>query len=350
MMCLKYTRNEDLQRMNRMTINNASQKNLEMNKSRVFFNIKQHLQTEKSWEKGLIIIIEAISLLGFERGSIFLVNPVAKTLDSHIGKGTYPPEKTVSVSLMETECFAVNCVREKKTIHITRAQPKLQFIPEATSSVWVPILVQNEVFGVLMGYTTKGSIQKEAVTDLEKLAEMCANFIEKTHISVQPKLEKKQEPEKEYHLDNFTVYIVAETRPKKSFAMFCSLVAQGAPGLVVTRTYPKKIKKEYNLTEVPFLWLSQSGIRDSIDPTDLSKLNYVIGKSTQKCQKSVILIDGLEYLITHTNFENVLGYLIELKKIIEISNSWLIIPLHKEALLTREYNKLKREFIVLDSE
>ena len=96
------------------------------------------------------------------------------------------------------------------------------------------------------------------------------------------------------------------------------------------------------------LWLSRTETKDAINPDDLPKLSYIIDDFTRKSTESVILLDGLEYLIIHTGFETVLKYLHELRDIITLNNSRLIMPVNRETLSSKDSNMLEREFTIVE--
>lgn len=316
--------------------------------------VKKKLQTEIGWEKGMITIVESVINLGFERCGILLVNLLRKTLDFHFGMGAELPEEGTSVPLSDLEYFGVRCIREMRTIHVTDYDPSQgrQITSESDSFVWVPIIFQGEVFAALAAdnVQSKRMITVEDVKDLEILAGMCAAFIDRTRILIEPVAEKTLRTEVTHWLDPLEGYIVIEKKTAKSFEIFVDLVTHGIPGFVVSREHPKKIRRKYNLVRTPVMWLSRSKIENSITPNDLPKMNHIIRNFTQKSEESVILLDGLEYLITQISFDVVIKYLQELKDLIVLNNSRLIIPLHRNALTDKEYSILEKEFTILTSE
>ena len=318
-------------------------------KIEILLETKQNLEKERNWEKGLVTIIENTSNLGFEQVGVFLVNTLKNTLDFHFGVGDNLPELNMSLSLKDHEYFGVTCVREKKIIHVKDASTaEGKQITRSHSFVWVPIVVRDEAFAAIAaGNVSSRPITEEEVKDLEILAGMCAAFIDRTRVLVEPVAEDVLKTEFKYWLDPSEGYIVLEKKPKKSFEIFVDLVTHGIPGFVISRTHPEKIARKYKLTKTPLVWLSRSGRENAISPDDLSKLRYIIEDFAKKSGESVILLDGLEYLITQTGFEPVLMYMQELKDAIVLSNSRLIIPLHKETLAKREHSALEREFTIL---
>ena len=199
---------------------------------------------------------------------------------------------------------------------------------------------------------------------MEILAGTCAAFIDRTRIQIEPVAEKELKTKIKYPLDPGEVYIVLEEKSKKSFEIFKDLVTHGILGLVVSREYPKKLKEEHNLQKIPMLWLSEIGIEGSImpddpsklleiegsiNPNDLDQLGFFIENTIKKGADSVILLDGLEYLITCRGFETMLKYLYRLKDKAILGNSRLIIPLNEGTRSSEELNRLKREFTIRDT-
>lgn len=317
----------------------------------VLLNTKQKLQKEEKWERGLVTIAKGMSKLGFERCGIFLVNTVRKTLDYHFGRGVDLPEEGTSVSLNDSAYFGVRCILERRTIYVKEHSQRKgkQIFSESDSFVWVPIIVQNESFAALAADNIKSGkpITDEDVKDLEILAGMCGVFIDRTRISVEPVPEETLKTEIKHWLDPAEGYIVVEKIPERSFEIFCDLVTHGIPGFVISREHPDKLKKRYNLMKTPLLWLSRLEMGNTIHPDSISKLVYIIRDFTKQSEESVILLDGLEYLITQTCFDTVLYYLQELKDVIVMNSSRLIIPLHKDVLTRQEYGILEREFKIL---
>ncbi len=316
-------------------------------------NTKQELQQQPSWEEGLVTIVESMGRLGFERSAVFLVDPMKKTLESHYGAGAQLPEN-ITVSLSETEYFGVQCVLEKKTIYVKDSflVEGKQMTPDSSSFVWVPIVVQGEAFAALAADNVESNnlVTEEDVKDLEILAGMCAAFIDRTRVLIEPIAEKSLSTELKYWLEPGEGYIVVERKPEKSFDVFCDLVTHEIPGFVVSRIYPEKIKRKYKLVKTPMVWLSKTQTENSLDPNDLSKLIYTIKNFTKKSKESVVLLDGLEYLITQTDFAGVLKSVRMLKDIIVLNNSRLLIPLHADALSKEENSLLEREFKLLSFE
>ncbi|MGD2247304.1 MAG: PAS domain S-box protein [Candidatus Methanofastidiosia archaeon] len=324
-------------------------------RTEIILYTKQKLQTEQNWKEGLTSITKSVTKLGFDQCAIFLVNPQRKTLDFQFGEGVQLPDPGTSVSLKDTEYYGVKCITQKKPIYVKDSKAKkvkgkqisFENMQSAQSFVWIPIIVQGEAFAAIAAGNTQKMVTEEDIKDLEMLAGMCSAFIDRTRILTESIAEKQLETECKYWLDPAQCYIITEKRPRISFDVFVDLVTHGIPGFVITREYPDKLRKKYNLVKTPTLWLTMTKTANALSPEDLPKMNYIVGNFTRKSEDSVVLLDGLEYLITQTTFREVLRYLQELKDMVTMNNSRLVIPLHTGTLSPEEYTFLEREFVIL---
>lgn len=169
---------------------------------------------------------------------------------------------------------------------------------------------------------------------------------------------KKEEPVKKecivkkfktkFFLEPSTTYIVKEAKAEKSFRIFNDHVRAGKAGLIITRINPNRIKNVYKDSKVKVVWLTELNEDNCIAPTPMEEITYLIKEFLEKSGCSVVLLDGIEYLIYHNTFEKVLLFLQNLKDLISISNSNLLIPSNKEIIKKQEIELLDREFEVYE--
>ncbi|MCK7579513.1 MAG: DUF835 domain-containing protein [Chromatiales bacterium] len=103
-----------------------------------------------------------------------------------------------------------------------------------------------------------------------------------------------------------------------------------------------KIRSKFELGETPIVWLSNVGKEDSLRPKDLEKLNYSLEQFLTQ-GKGVVLLDGLEYLITNNNFLTVLRFVQSLRDQVAINNSIMMMVLNPSTLDANELNLLEKE-------
>lgn len=110
--------------------------------------------------------------------------------------------------------------------------------------------------------------------------------------------------------------------------------------------HPKKVRVTYGLQKTPILWLSTVGTEDAIDPKDLAKINHLVNQFLKRATDSIVLLEGIEYLIIQNNFEKVIKALNSLNDYITISGSRLLVPVSPKTLSEKELSILEKEFRV----
>ncbi len=146
-------------------------------------------------------------------------------------------------------------------------------------------------------------------------------------------------------------YLVKEYRPEKSFKLFLSAVDCGCTGLYISRTNPEQIRKEHKLDTdfqlisdlISIRWLTESLSSADAIPPEPDQMFALISDFIRKNEKTVILLDGLEYLIGHANFEQILRFVQGLKDKIGVRDARMIIPINPHALSEKEMALLERE-------
>ena len=108
------------------------------------------------------------------------------------------------------------------------------------------------------------------------------------------------------------------------------------------------MRKKFGLEKTPILWLSSAEKEYAVAPNKLSELFYKMNTFMEEGEKNVIMISGIEYLITQNNYLSVLKFLQLLNEQIAISNAILLVPLEKDSLPAQDYKLIERELTPLD--
>jgi isoleucyl-tRNA synthetase len=143
-------------------------------------------------------------------------------------------------------------------------------------------------------------------------------------------------------LKDASTYLVKEEQPDETYRLFVEAVRAGRKGLCVTRVYPHKVREKYGLTDLPVLWLSNVGKEDAVRPKDLEKLSLAIEGFLTR-EKGVLIIDGIEYLITNNNFITVLRFVQAIRDQVAISGAVLLFSVNPSTLDTHQLTLLERE-------
>jgi len=122
----------------------------------------------------------------------------------------------------------------------------------------------------------------------------------------------------------------------------CSKHQSRPQGLIVSRQYPREIRASHFLQTTPILWLSTVSGKDYMDPAKLNMLTDYIVNFLERSQNGVVLVDGLEYLVTSNDFQRVLKAVDRWTESAMTSNSRLIVSADPRAFELKELALLER--------
>lgn len=147
-------------------------------------------------------------------------------------------------------------------------------------------------------------------------------------------------------------YLIKEERFERSLAVFSDLVKFGSTGLCLTVKHLDILKETYDVKDFncECIWLSTSGEKDAIDPSNLTAIHGKVSEFTKNKENSVVLFLGLEYIITVNEFEKSLKFLNSIINAMVTNNSRLIIPIDPETLDSRELSLLEKSLIEIKDE
>ena len=162
-------------------------------------------------------------------------------------------------------------------------------------------------------------------------------------------MEKATKSAKRYELRRGFGYIVKEQKPVKSFEIFVDQVTHKIQGLCVTRQHPDIIREEWGLEKTPIIWLSNQLGKVYVNPTNISILSDTIIRFVEKSGDSVIILDGIEFLMVNNDFNKVLRMVHHISEAVMEYKSRLIISVDPRALETRELALLERNMEIIDA-
>jgi len=156
------------------------------------------------------------------------------------------------------------------------------------------------------------------------------------------------------HVELGRTYLYEEDKPINSFKVFFNTVSDDVNGLLISRTNPNLLKKMFPIHDMStkIIWLTDVESTDiTIDPTEIERLGAVITDFIYNClkknQESIILLDGMEYIISRNSFNQTLQLIHHIKDYVSMYNTLLIIPLSPQAIDLKELKQLERELEVI---
>ena len=126
--------------------------------------------------------------------------------------------------------------------------------------------------------------------------------------------------------------VLLEEEIEKSYRTFRRLIDFGVPGLLISREHPKKLARKYGIPKISVVWLSRSEAEYALSPCDFLGLKNAVESFIERNQKSVIMLDGIEYFIIQIGFDRTSEYLREFRRIAVSSDSILIVPFCRDTI------------------
>ena len=151
-----------------------------------------------------------------------------------------------------------------------------------------------------------------------------------------------------YSLDRGYTYAVLERDASQAFEIFKDFVTHGTQGLCITRRAPKAVMTEYSLERTPILWLSRVATdKNAVRPSPPEKVALAVEHFIEVSEHPVVLLDGLEYLVSHNDFGSVLALLHDLNESVAMREAILLVPFDPTAFNEREIALIRREVRLL---
>jgi hypothetical protein len=153
--------------------------------------------------------------------------------------------------------------------------------------------------------------------------------------------------ESEPVLKSGSSYLFSEKGVQRAYDSLKKLLSEGKRGLVISRNHPSRIQQTYGL-DCPIMWIAKStrptGGVLSLEPTRLMKIHTTVSDFIKANPGAVVLLDGLEYLITENGFGPVMKTIQLTNEEVAMSGSYLLVPIDPRTLDTQQMGYLEREF------
>jgi hypothetical protein len=142
--------------------------------------------------------------------------------------------------------------------------------------------------------------------------------------------------------------VFLEKKGTKAFEAFFVAISRGAIGAIFSRTHPDLLEERYHLEGVPMIWLAQQPGEGRVDPANLGILQHSIMELYRQHEGAVVLLEGVEYLLSNNPLESVLKTLYALDDEVVIRRGLFILTLDPEVLPKQHLAIFVRDFNVVE--
>ncbi|MBR9699340.1 DUF835 domain-containing protein [Candidatus Woesearchaeota archaeon] len=164
-------------------------------------------------------------------------------------------------------------------------------------------------------------------------------------LGIQVGVESEKYNRAEIVLESSKMYLVPEDEENHAHELFIGTLNKGFAGLGIVRENPGSFKKRYNLEKTSFIWMSRENIEDVPSETNVHNLYDLISQFIKKCNKGVVLIDRLDYLIRENKLEAVIEKIQALRDLIQSSGSIIILSLNPSLVTDNALKAIEAEAI-----
>ncbi len=157
---------------------------------------------------------------------------------------------------------------------------------------------------------------------------------------------KKPIPKGDFNLKAGNVYYINEKNARLTYRIMEQLLERGMPALCITRVNPERFALASRYPSATFYWLTSLRKKNSLNPSDLSKIQATVTEFLKNNDRSVIVIDGVETMIMNTtSFIKVLTLLIKIRDMISETHSILLVPIDLDTLSPQEKAAFETEMM-----
>lgn len=176
--------------------------------------------------------------------------------------------------------------------------------------------------------------------------------LNKTNVTLEKKginieVEKDKYSQADISLDARKIYLIKEDDENHAHELFISSLNRGFAGLGIVRDDPRELKKRYNLQKTSFIWLTNEKVEGIPSEKNIDNLFDLASEFVKKSNKSVILLDRLDYILSENKFENVIKKIHALKDLASSNECIIILSVNPELIEEQQLKSIEAEAIDL---
>ncbi len=144
-------------------------------------------------------------------------------------------------------------------------------------------------------------------------------------------------------------YLIKGKKTEKAFQHFADLVNRGFEGLQITRQHPDHVEMTKFEKSPKIIWLSTTLGKDYVDPHNLGSLTTMIHEFVESNEKTVIFVDGLEFLMINNDFSRIIKFIEYVNETVMQNKAVLFLAIDERVFDERELAILERNLEIVAS-
>ncbi len=146
------------------------------------------------------------------------------------------------------------------------------------------------------------------------------------------------------------LYLFKTRESERMLGFFPHFENSQIPVLCVTRFHPDRLREDFGVPQEKALWLSNTVGARNVNPQNVGILTDHLIRFYESAAGSVVLFDGLEYLLAQNDFNKVLRFVNYLYEAVAVNKGILILTIDPRAFSTKELAFLERNAVPVEED
>jgi len=147
----------------------------------------------------------------------------------------------------------------------------------------------------------------------------------------------------DFGLEDGYTYLLKDDDAQVAFTHLSEALEAGRKGFFITRNHPRKVTRKYNLDSASHIWLTKMPGETNLRPNQLDAIKKHSEAFLNNSQSGVLVMQGMDYLVSHNDFDRVFNLVQSLKDLASVSESIIILSVGPSILEENEMKSLERE-------
>ncbi len=127
--------------------------------------------------------------------------------------------------------------------------------------------------------------------------------------------------------------------------IFRGLVEDAGSGLLISRVHPQRLHPSVPEAGAECVWLSKTPTKRGVSPSNTTMILHEITSYVKEHERTVVCLDGLEYLLVHNPLDEVVAFVNELTDMAQVDDFTMMIHVDPYALDDATLAKLSRNMV-----
>ena len=127
--------------------------------------------------------------------------------------------------------------------------------------------------------------------------------------------------------------------------IFRGLVEDSDSGLLISRVHPQRLHPSVIEAGADCIWLSKTPTKRGVSPSNTTMILHEITTFVREHPRTVVCLDGLEYLLVHNPLDEVVSFVSELIDMVQVDDFIMMIHVDPYALDDATLAKLSRNMV-----